>query len=361
MPPLKMPLQPYKSTTAREHLGDYERSSQITVDIHGHIGVQEAADLVAKHMPADGHAGFKYAPPKTREINAKQNVDRKGALFGLDERIAEMDRMLVDVMAISPWPPQLYPPVDPTLGAEVSEIINNEIEKKCAEHPKRLVGLGAVPLQDADNAIKELDRMLAKPCFKGIEIAAKMGSEELDVRRLDPFWAKCQEYDIPIFIHPTSFASDRFSAHYLTNIIGNPLDTTVAMHYLIFGGVLERYPDLKFVLSHGGAFAAAYAGRMDHAYGSRPDCRENISMPPSYYLEKFYPDSLVFTIEQLQYLISRFGADHVLIGTDYPFDMGEYDPVEHVYQVPGLSSANRDLICGGNALRLMHMTEDECK
>lgn len=100
---------------------------------------------------------------------------------------------------------------------------------------------------------------------------------------------------------------------------------------------------------------------MDHAYGARPDCRENISMPPSYYLEKFYPDSLVFTIEQLQYLINRFGPDHVLIGTDYPFDMGEYDPVEHVYQVPGLSSANRDLICGGNALRLMNMTEEDCK
>ena len=141
MPPLKMPLQPYKSTTAREHLGDYERSSQITVDIHGHIGVQEAADLVAKHMPADGHAGFKYAPPKTREINAKQNVDRKGALFGLDERIAEMDRMLVDVMAISPWPPQLYPPVDPTLGAEVSEIINNEIEKNVPNIQKDWLGL----------------------------------------------------------------------------------------------------------------------------------------------------------------------------------------------------------------------------
>ena len=103
--------------------------------------MQEAADIVAKHMPADGHAGFKYAPEKTRAINAKQGEDRKGPLFGLDERIEEMDRMLVDVMAISPWPPQLYPPVEPTLGAEVSEIINNEISKKCSEHPKDLWAL----------------------------------------------------------------------------------------------------------------------------------------------------------------------------------------------------------------------------
>src|SRR6056300_373909 len=198
MPPLKMPLQPYKSSTAREHLEHFERSDAVTVDIHGHMGVQEAADLVAKHLPADGHAGFKYAPEKTREINAKQNVDRKGCLFGIDERIEEMDRMQVDVMAVSPWPPQLYPPVDPTLGAEVSEIINNEISKKCSEHPKRSVGLGAVPLQDADNAIKELDRIMNDLNFKGIEIAAKMGAEELDVRRLDPFWDRCQHYDIPI-------------------------------------------------------------------------------------------------------------------------------------------------------------------
>lgn len=361
MPPLKMPLQPYVSSTAREHLGEFERSSALTVDIHGHMGVQEAADLVSKHLPPDGHAGHKYAPEKTRKLNAKQTDERNGCLFGIDERIAEMDKMLVDVMAVSPWPPQLYPPVDPTLGAEVAEIVNNGIAKKIAEHPKRLVGLGAVPLQDADNAIKELDRLMNTLNFKGIEIAAKMGSEELDARRLDPFWARCEHYDIPIFIHPTSFASDRFSAHYLTNVIGNPLDTSVAVHYLIFGGVLERFPNLKFVLSHGGAFAAAYAGRMDHAYGSRPDCRENISMPPSHYLAKFFPDSLVFTVDQLQFLINKFGADHVLIGTDYPFDMGEYDPVEHVYQVPGLSSDNRDLICGGNALRLMHMTEEDFK
>ena len=156
-----------------------------------------------------------------------------------------------------------------------------------------------------------------------------------------------------MLIHPSSFASKRFAPNHFLNIIGNPLDTTTGVHHLIFGGVLERFPDLKFVLSHGGAFATHYFARMDHAYGARPDCRATIHQKPSVYLKKFYVDGLVFSIEQLDYLIKLFGVDHVLIGTDYPFDMGEYDPVEHVYQAHDLSEGDREKICGLNALRLL--------
>jgi aminocarboxymuconate-semialdehyde decarboxylase len=361
MPPLKQDYKPYVSTTAREHLGHFDRSDAVTVDIHGHMRVEEAGKLIAKHLAPEAHDGIRYASELTREIGVKQNSERASELLGVEERLAEMDKMKVDVMAVSPHPPQLYPQVEPSIGAEISQVVNDGIHAMIKDHPKRLVGLGAVPLQNADNAVKELDRIMTQLNFKGIEIAARMANEELSERRLDPFWERCQHYDIPIFIHPTSFASDRLSDHYLTNVIGNPLDTTVAVHYLIFGGVLERFPDLKFVLSHGGAFACANSSRMDHAYGARPDCRQHISMPPSHFVSKLYPDTLVFTVDQLEYLIKRFGPDQVLIGTDYPFDMGEYDPVEHVYQVPGLSQHNRDLICGGNALRLMHMNESDYK
>ena len=137
------------------------------------------------------------------------------------------------------------------------------------------------------------------------------------------------------------------------NLIGNPLDTTTGVHYLIFDGVMERFPNLKFVLSHGGAFASHYWARMDHAYGARPDCRQHIHQKPSVYLKKFYVDTLVFSVEQLEYLIKFFGADHVVLGTDYPFDMGEYDPVEHVYQIDGLSEADREQICTTNAMSLL--------
>jgi aminocarboxymuconate-semialdehyde decarboxylase len=124
---------------------------------------------------------------------------------------------------------------------------------------------------------------------------------------------------------------------------------------------MERYPGLKFVLSHCGAFTSHYFARIDHAYGARPDCREYIHRKPTEYLKKFYFDTLVFSVEQLEFLIRLYGAGHVLLGTDYPFDMGEYDPVEHVYQVEGLSEADRERICGLNALDLMGVKASDVK
>ncbi len=122
---------------------------------------------------------------------------------------------------------------------------------------------------------------------------------------------------------------------------------------------MERNPDLNFLLSHGGAFASHYSARMDHAYGALPDCRQKIHQKPSTYLKKFYFDSIVFSVEQLAFLISRFGASHVMIGNDYPFDMGECDPVEHVYQVPGLSEGEREDVCGVTVLKLMGLDENQ--
>jgi aminocarboxymuconate-semialdehyde decarboxylase len=256
---------------------------------------------------------------------------------------------------------QFYYAADANAGHEASQIINDGIAANIKDHPQRFVGLGTVPLQDTDLALKELDRCVNELGFPGIQIGARVRNEELSTERLEPFWARCQELDIPIFIHPSSFASDRFAQHYLANVIGNPLDTTVAVHYLIFDGVMARYPKIKFYLSHGGAFAAAYGARMDHAFGARPDCREKIDELPSVYLKRFYLDNIVFSIDQLKYLIDKFGADHIAIGTDYPADMGEYDPIEHVYQIEGLSEADREKMCGLNALRLMNLDEARFK
>ncbi len=214
------------------------------------------------------------------------------------------------------------------------------------EAPGRHIGLGTVPLQDTDLAIRELKRCINELGFGGLQIGARIKEdEELSAPRLDPFWEVVQELDVPMPIHPSSFVSGRFARNHFMNLIGNPLDTTTGVHYLIFDGVMECFPNLKFVLSHGGAFATHYWARMDHAYGARPDCRQHIHQKPSVYLKKFFVDTLVFSIEQLDNLIRFFWADHVVLGTDYPFDMGEYDPVEHVYQIEGLSEADREKIC----------------
>ncbi|NND50097.1 MAG: amidohydrolase family protein, partial [Rhizobiales bacterium] len=196
MPPLKQPMKPYVSTTAREHLGHWDRSDAVTVDIHGHMRIDEAAQLVAKHAKGDDHPSGIIPNEHTQRVGAQQNKDREADLAGTEERLAEMDKMKVDVMAVSPHPPQLYPPVEASVAAESHQILNDGIHAQIKDHPKRMVGLGAVPLHDADLAVKELDRIMTDLNFKGIEIAARMGDEELDARRLDPFWARCEHYDI---------------------------------------------------------------------------------------------------------------------------------------------------------------------
>lgn len=358
----KIPLRPYGPTAGRPHMsGKTPRPDTLTVDFHGHMFVPAADTLVKPYLSEESHLGRRQSNPRTREISQAQFKKRLPEWSEVEERLADMDKMSLDVMAVSCAPPQFHYGIDPSLGLESSHLINDTIAGKIKPHPNRFVGIATVPLQDTDLAIKELDRAIGELGFRGVMISATVGGEELSAERLEPFWARCEALDIPVFIHPASFATTRFGKHYLTNVIGNPLDTTVAVHYLIFDGVMARYPRLKVFLAHGGAFAGAYGARMDHAFGARPDCREHIDELPSTYLKRFYYDSVVFAVDQLAYLIAKFGADHVLLGTDYPADMGEYDPVEHVYQVDGLAEADRKKICGLNALSLMGLEESQFK
>jgi aminocarboxymuconate-semialdehyde decarboxylase len=349
-----IPIKPYGPTAGRSHLtGEAPRPKSLTVDFHGHMFVPAADSLVAPHLSEESHLGRRQSNPRTLEISQAQFAKRFDEWSDVGIRLADMDRMNLDVMAVSCAPPQFHYGVDASLGDESSQLINDSIAAKIKPHPNRFAGIATVPLQDTELAVRELERAIGKLGFRGVMISAYVGEEELSAPRLEPFWTKCEELDVPVFIHPASFKTTRFGRNYLTNIIGNPLDTTVAVHYLIFDGVMARHPTLKVFLAHGGAFAGAYSGRMDHAFGARPDCREHIDELPSTYLKRFYFDTVVFSIHQLAYLINTFGADHVILGTDYPADMGEYDPVEHVYQVTGINEKDREKICGLNALSLM--------
>jgi len=349
-------LDTYGPTAGRKHLpGKSPRPKTLTVDLHNHFRVDAAETFVKPYLPEDANTNLRFSNPKTQEIYHRQFDSRVATWTDIPTRLAAMDKMDLDVMVVSCLPTQFYYVVDAKAGHETSQIVNDGIAAAVKLQPDRLVGLGTVPLQDTDLAIRELDRSINELGFRGVQIGARVRDEELSAERLEPFWARCEELDIPIFIHPSSFASPRFSRHYLTNVIGNPLDTTVAVHYLIFDGVMARYPKIKFYLSHGGAFAAAYGARMDHAFGAREDAREKIDELPSTYLKRFYVDTIVFAPDQLEYLVKKFGADHVALGTDYPADMAEYNPVEHVYQTEGLTESDREKICGLNALRLMNL------
>jgi aminocarboxymuconate-semialdehyde decarboxylase len=362
MPEPIVPLDPYGPSAGRKHMtGKPPRPKTVTVDLHSHLRVVEADDFVKPHLPPEGaNTALRYTNPKSREYYAQNAKARAAAWTDIPTRLADMDKMDLDVMAVSSLPTQFYYVTEKSVGQELAHIINDGIKAKIKDHPKRFVGVGTLPMQDTDMAIKELNRLHNDLGFRAIQIGARCNDDELSAERFEPLWKRCEELGTVIFVHPSSFASTRFSRHHLTNLIGNPLDTTTAMHYLIFDGVMMRYPKIKFYMSHGGAFASAYSARMDHAFGSRPDTREFISEMPSTYLKQFYLDTIVFSTHQLKYLVEQFGADKIALGTDYPADMGEYTPVEHVYQTD-LTETEREKICGLNALKMLGLDAAQFK
>jgi aminocarboxymuconate-semialdehyde decarboxylase len=326
------------------------------VDMHCHY-LNPVVNAKTAHLNAAQYdPTVIFANALTNETNKKQMATRAPKLTGVTERLVDMDRMGVDIQAVCPAPYHFFYFTEPGYGAELSREVNEGIAQVAADTPDRFVGMGTVPLQDAQLAIKELNYCVKKLGMRGIEICTNVNGKNLTdpSLKLDKFFARCEELGVVIFMHPLGYTqADRLTNHYFNNVIGNPLDSTVAVSHLIFDGVLQRYPKLKFVVAHGGGFIAHYWARMDHAWRARPDCRTIIKNPPSSYLEKFYFDSITFDPEMLKRLIEKFGADHVVLGTDYPYDMGEVDPLGLIKQVKRLPKAARDLIQGGNAARLL--------
>jgi aminocarboxymuconate-semialdehyde decarboxylase len=276
-------------------------------------------------------------------------------LSDVSVRLQDMDRMGIDIQVVSPAPAQYYYLAEGAFGAELARDVNEGMAELVAQHPDRLIGLGTVPLQEAGLAVKELKHAVKNLGMKGIEIGTHVNGKNLTdpSLKLEKFFATISDLGVPLFIHPNGFTeARRLENHYFNNVIGNPLDTTIAVSHLIFDGVMERNPNLKVLLPHAGGYLAHYWARMDHVYGARPDGRTVITRKPSSYLEKFYFDSLTFDPGMLRNMIERFGADHVMLGTDYPYDMAEVDPLGAISAVKRLNKSDRDMITGGNAKKL---------
>src|SRR6266851_496867 len=334
----------------------HARGKWFTVDIHCHVQTPKAAEMVAGIADATRHPREVYANERTREVNRQQAERNRIQFTSVENRLADMDRMGIDIQAISPAPNQTYYGADPDLGIATARLVNDNIAEIAALHPDRFVGLGTVPFQAPELAVAELDRLHKSLGLRGIEIATNVAGEDLSAARFRPIFARAEALGLTLFMHPTGFPeASRFRDHYLTNVIGNPLDTTVAVHHLIFGGVLHQHPNLKLVLAHGGGYLPAYSGRIDHGAAARPDTCEQLRHMPTTYLKRLYFDALVFTDHQLQYLVDLYGADHVLVGTDYPADMGEIDPIGFIERAPGLDDAERRAILGRNAARLLNI------
>jgi aminocarboxymuconate-semialdehyde decarboxylase len=332
------------------------RGKRLRIDIHCHYLNLAVAAKIAHLNPAQYEPSVTFANALTREVNVKQIRDRGPKLSTIETRLKDMDRMGIDMQAVSPAPNQCYYWTDPALGVELSRMVNDRLAEIVATWPERFVALGTVPLQDVDLAVAELERCVKQLGLRGVEINPSVNGMDLTDSRLklEKFFAKAQALDVVIFMHPIGFTrGERLIDHYFNNVIGNPMETTIAASHLIFDGVLQRHPKLKIVLPHAGGYLAHYWARMDHGHRARPDCRTVIKRPPSYYLAKMYFDSITFDPEMLRHLIDRYGPGHVLLGTDYPYDMGEDDPLGLIAGVRGLKRADRDMIEGGNAARLL--------
>jgi aminocarboxymuconate-semialdehyde decarboxylase len=332
-----------------------KKGKTLRVDLHCHYLNPEVAAKMAERNPGQYDPSVKFANALTRETNARQMKERAAKLSAIEVRLKDMDRMGIDIQAVSPAPNQTYYWTEPDEGRQLARAVNERIAEICGKWPERFVGLGTVPLQDPDLAVSELTYCVKHLGMRGVEINPNVNGLDLSDGRLalESFFARAQELDALIFLHPVGFTQgERLLDHYLNNVIGNPLETTVAVSHLIFDGVLERHPKLKIVLPHAGGYLAHYWARMDHAWKARADCRVVIKRKPSSYLEKLYFDTITFDRGMLQNLVQRFGAEHVVLGTDYPYDMGMDDPVGFVEGLK-LSAREKAGILGGNAARLL--------
>lgn len=335
-----------------------QRGKHLVIDLHCHLNVSAAEAFVRGQVSAVPDP-MAFMSPASRATNAQMFATVGRKLNGVDERLADMDRLGVDVQAISPSPGQYYYWAPPEVGREAARLVNDGVAEAAAKHPDRLVGMGTVPLQDVDMAVSELRRCVNELGLRGVEIGSNVAGRELAEDAFRPFFAAAEELGVLVFLHPLGFTHGaRLAEHYLDNIIGNPLESSIALSHLIFGGVLEAHSGLKLCVAHGGGYLPAYWGRMDHAFRAREDCRQHISREPSSYLRQVWLDTLVFDRAQLDSLVATYGIDRLCMGTDYPFDMAEPDPLAfHDH----LSESAKARILGLNAAELLGLESCGCQ
>jgi aminocarboxymuconate-semialdehyde decarboxylase len=327
-----------------------QRGRHLVVDIHAHLNVASAETALHAAIPGLPH-GLPFSCAASDAVNARMFSRIGSRLNGVQERLADMDRLGVDVQALSPNPGQYYYFAPPELGRELAQDINNGIAEAVATAPGRFVGIGTVPLQDVGMAIDEMRRGITECNLRGIEIGSNVSGRDLSEPAFRPFFAAAEELGLLLFPHPLGFTQgERLSQHYLNNLIGNPLEASIALSHLIFCGVLDAFPGLRLCVAHGGGYLPGYTGRMDHAFRAREDCRQRIAAEPSSYLRRLWFDSLVFDRDQLDFLVQRYGADRICLGSDYPFDMGEPDPVGFLDR---LDESTRARVLGLNAADLL--------
>jgi len=268
-------------------------------------------------------------------------------------RIKKMEKQQVDIQILSAPPSLMYYNLDSNDSLRFLKKMNDGIAKIVEKFPKKFLGLASIPLQNSKIAVHELNRSVEELGLSGIEILSNINGISLDDESLYAFYSEVQKYNLPILIHPYNVAgADRMKNYYLANLIGNPLDTALAAANIIFGGILDKFPNLRFILSHAGGVLPFIIGRWDHGFTVRKEAKKNIIQKPSNYLKNFYFDTITHSNTALEFLIEEVGADNVVMGTDFPFDMADDKPVKTVEQLKVVYESDKEKIIGRNAEKL---------
>ncbi|MEV8246406.1 MULTISPECIES: amidohydrolase family protein [Streptomyces] len=325
-----------------------------TVDVHAHVLLPDVESLVAG-LP--GHAEAKEVDarrngPAALAVNGPMVRARVPRMTDVALRLASMDAQGIDVQLVSPSPSHYHYWADEATAEKVYRLANEATAAHCAQAPDRLRGLGLVPLQHPDHLVRALDHALEQG-LDGVEISSHAPGRELSDPAYEPFWSRAAERGAILFLHPFGCTLDeRLDRWYLSNTVGQPTENAVALSHLIFSGVLDRHPELKIVAAHGGGYLPTHIGRSDHAWSARSDAGAGCAHPPSSYLRRLYFDSLVHDPHVLRELVRVAGADRVLLGSDFPFDMGTEDPVAAL-RAARLPDADFHAVRGGNAAALL--------
>lgn len=328
----------------------------MSIDIHAHC---IPADMIA-FLRSDGASlGIDVAEDGkgvTALLDARRRVGPlRSDITDVALRLETMDRTGVDVQVLSSWIDLTGYELEPEAGARLSRRFNETMAADAAEHPDRFMVLATVPLQDGALAAAELEYAVTKLGAVGVEIATTVDGVALSDAGLDAFWAKAQELQCIVLVHPhMPLTGIDLSANLLDNMVGRPLETSIAIGRLMVAGVLDRFPNLTICLVHGGGALPYQIGRIQQGYRGIPHVvATNMESSPLELLARMYFDTVVFTASSLRFLIDFAGVDHVVLGSDYPFPMGDLDPIATLDTVPDLTSDERAAILAGNVTRLI--------
>jgi aminocarboxymuconate-semialdehyde decarboxylase len=323
----------------------------LAIDIHAHM---MDLDVYAETV---GHSAFgkSTVDPSLSPEGRKKAQERSdfvcARMSDARERLAEMDKMGVNVQVLTAslvhqctyW-------AEPAKSLRLERKLNDTLAAMVATNPKRLVGLGTVPLHAPELAAREAARCMGELKLRGFNISTTARDMEIGDRRLWSFWEKAAEHDAVVYIHPAGNPSPRFEKHFLWNSVGQNFEESMAIASLMYEGVLETFPNVKICLSHGGGYMPLCMGRISRNYLEKPTTRANMKKSPDDYLRQLYYDSCVYDHDVLRHLVEKVGASQVILGSDYP--VGEWKPIEFVRNTPGISDSDKDKIVGGNAAKM---------